>query len=217
MSCRVFRSALPVSFWANPIIVEFVFGMIIGLARLEGYRMPNWIAALLVAAAICWFAAGDSTFWPTFREICWGLPAAAMVAAAGLCRTDMLSRNWLARSLILVGDASYALYLVHPLAALAPYKAFGWLVPPGLGSLSLRRGFICFQHRGGDRDPSHGRATDHALLATASAGRFGTKASGRAVCQARSTLISTPEPRPVRVWCRQGVRARYASSRRSCV
>jgi peptidoglycan/LPS O-acetylase OafA/YrhL len=42
----------------------------------------------------------------------------------------MLSRNWLARSLILVGDSSYALYLVHPLAALAPYKAFGWLVPP---------------------------------------------------------------------------------------
>ena len=26
----------------------------------------------------------------------------------------MLSRNWLARSLILVGDASYALYLVSP-------------------------------------------------------------------------------------------------------
>ena len=54
-----FPLGLPVSFWANPIIVEFVFGMIIGLARLEGYRMPKWLAALLVAAAICWFAAGD--------------------------------------------------------------------------------------------------------------------------------------------------------------
>jgi exopolysaccharide production protein ExoZ len=122
---------LPVSFWANPIIVEFVFGMIIGLARLEGYRMPNWLAVGLVLAALCWFAASAATFWLAFsREFCWGLPAAAMIAGAGLCRTDMLSRNWLARSLILVGDASYALYLVHPLAALAPYKAFGWLVPP---------------------------------------------------------------------------------------
>ena len=54
-----------------------------------------------------------------------GLPAAAMVAGGGLCTTDMLSRNWLARSLILVGDASYALCLVHPLAALAPIRPLG--------------------------------------------------------------------------------------------
>jgi exopolysaccharide production protein ExoZ len=122
---------VPISFWASPIIVEFVFGMIIGLARLEGYRMPNWLALGLVVAALCWFAASATTFWLAFnREFCWGLPAAAMVAGGGLCRTDMLSRNWLARSLILVGDASYALYLVHPFAALAPYKAFGWLLLP---------------------------------------------------------------------------------------
>jgi exopolysaccharide production protein ExoZ len=122
---------VPVSFWANPIIVEFVFGMIIGLARLEGCRMPNWLAAGLVVTALCWFAASATIFWLAFsREFCWGLPAAAMIGGAGLCRTDMLSRNWLARSLILVGDASYALYLVHPLAALAPYKAVGWLVSP---------------------------------------------------------------------------------------
>jgi peptidoglycan/LPS O-acetylase OafA/YrhL len=122
---------VPISFWANPIIVEFVFGMIIGLARLEGFRMPSWLAVSLVVAALCWFAASAATFGLAFnREFCWGLPAAAMIAGGGLCRTDMLSRNRLARSLILIGDASYALYLVHPLAALAPYKAFGWLVPP---------------------------------------------------------------------------------------
>jgi exopolysaccharide production protein ExoZ len=122
---------VPISFWANPIIVEFVFGMIIGLARLEGFRMPSWLAISSVVAALCWFAASAATFGLAFnREFCWGLPAAAMIAGGGLCRTDMLSRNRLARSLILIGDASYALYLVHPLAALAPYKAFGWLVPP---------------------------------------------------------------------------------------
>jgi exopolysaccharide production protein ExoZ len=122
---------VPVSFWANPIIVEFVFGMIIGLARLEGFRMPVWLARTFVAMAFGWFALSAATFWLGFaREFFWGLAAAAMVAGAGLCRTDMRSRNGIARSLILVGDASYALYLVHPLAALAPYKAFGWLVPP---------------------------------------------------------------------------------------
>jgi exopolysaccharide production protein ExoZ len=122
---------VPISFWANPIIVEFVFGMIIGLARLEGYRMPNWLAVGLVGAALCWLATSAATFGLAFnRELCWGLPAAFMIAGAGLCRTDMLSRNWLARSLILVGDASYALYLVHLMAALAPYKVLGWLVPP---------------------------------------------------------------------------------------
>jgi exopolysaccharide production protein ExoZ len=126
-----FSFGVPISFWASPIIMEFVFGMIIGLARLEGYRMPNWLAVGLVAAALCWLTASAATFWLAFnREWCWGLPAAFMIAGAGLCRTDMLSRNWIARSLILVGDASYALYLVHLMAALAPYKALGWLVPP---------------------------------------------------------------------------------------
>jgi exopolysaccharide production protein ExoZ len=123
---------VPISFWANPLIVEFVFGMVIGLARLEGYRMPNWLAVGLFIAALCWFAASAAIFGGLAfnREFCWGLPAAAMIAGGGLSKTDFPSRNRLAQLLVLLGDASYALYLVHPLAALAPYKALGWLVPP---------------------------------------------------------------------------------------
>jgi exopolysaccharide production protein ExoZ len=123
--------ALPFSFWTNPIIVEFVFGMIIGLLRLEGYRISSWIAMLLVAVGFCWFAASALTFWIDFgREFCWGLPAAAMVTGAGLCRTDLVSRNQLSRPLILMGDASYSLYLFHLPAAVFPYKVFGRILPP---------------------------------------------------------------------------------------
>jgi exopolysaccharide production protein ExoZ len=127
------RSSLPLpfSFWANPIIAEFVFGMLIGLARLEGLRLPNWLSSLLAASGAAWFAVSWGAFWQDWpRELSWGLPAALLVAAGGLARTELTSRGWIVSFLILVGDASYALYLFHPFAAILPYRFFGRFLAP---------------------------------------------------------------------------------------
>lgn len=122
---------LPFSFWTNPITAEFVFGMLIGLARLEGLRLPNWLSSLLAASGAAWFAASWGAFWQDWsRELSWGLPAAMLVAAGGLSRTDLAPRGWIVSFLILVGDASYALYLFHPFAAILPYKLFGRFLAP---------------------------------------------------------------------------------------
>jgi exopolysaccharide production protein ExoZ len=112
---------LPFQYWSNPIISEFVFGMLIGWARLEGLRLPNWLAAVLAGAGLAWFAASAATFWlPGARELWWGLPAAAMVAGAGLARRDLDQRFRVAAFMVLLGDASYALYLFHPTAMWLP-------------------------------------------------------------------------------------------------
>jgi peptidoglycan/LPS O-acetylase OafA/YrhL len=122
---------LPFSFWTNPIIAEFVFGMLIGLARLEGLRLPNWLSSLFAASGAAWFAASWGASWQDWpRELSWGLPAALLVAAGGLARTDLTSRGWIVSFPILVGDASYALYLFHPFAAILPYKLFGGFLAP---------------------------------------------------------------------------------------
>jgi peptidoglycan/LPS O-acetylase OafA/YrhL len=122
---------LPFSFWTKPIIAEFVFGMLIGLVRLEGLRIPNRLSPLLAASGAVWLAASWGLSWQDLpRLLSWGLPAAMLVAAGGLSRTDLTLRGWIVSFLILVGDSSYALYLFHPFAAILPYKLFGRFLAP---------------------------------------------------------------------------------------
>jgi peptidoglycan/LPS O-acetylase OafA/YrhL len=104
---------LPFQFWANPIILEFCYGMLIALIYREGVRLPPVAAWLLGAAAVAGFAAAltPDSEW---RVLFWGLPGAALVASCALAE-----RTWhpgpVGRFFGLLGDASYSLYLVHPL------------------------------------------------------------------------------------------------------
>lgn len=60
------------------------------------------------------------------RFLVWGMPAAAIVAGATLHRFDLGGARWL--PILLIGDASFALYLIHPfmsLPRLAAQRLFG--------------------------------------------------------------------------------------------
>ena len=112
-------SGLPamVRFWSNPIILEFAFGALIGLACLEGNRLSPVPALLLVAAGLILLQAGDwAGIEPVggLRPLVWGIPAAMIVAGLSLAPSEGRSddKPSLAQRL---GDASYALYLLHPL------------------------------------------------------------------------------------------------------
>lgn len=111
---------MPFRYWSNPIIEEFAFGMLIGWARMEGYRIPIWLSALLAAGGLTWFASAPMTFSILPRQLWWGLPAVAMVAGAGLARHDLDRRLRAAAFMVLLGDSSYALYLFHPIAMFLP-------------------------------------------------------------------------------------------------
>jgi len=87
--------------------------MLIALAYREGIRLPMPAAWALAIAAVIGYAAAatPTTEW---RVLFWGLPGAALVAACALS-----SKTWhpgpAGRFFGLLGDASYSLYLVHPL------------------------------------------------------------------------------------------------------
>jgi exopolysaccharide production protein ExoZ len=101
-----------IGFWTNPIIMEFAFGCILGLLYVEGFRLPRRIAVVLMIVAIAAFVVTFNVPPVPVRPFVWGLPAAALVAAACLVRKPWVFGD-LAAPLHLLGDASYALYLVH--------------------------------------------------------------------------------------------------------
>lgn len=107
---------LPFLFWANPIIFEFCFGMLLALIYREGFRLPPAAAWALGIAAVVGYAAmyEPSPAWGDTRALFWGLPGAALVASCALS-----AHTWrpgpTGRFFGLLGDASYSLYLVHPL------------------------------------------------------------------------------------------------------
>ncbi len=106
------------SFWTNPIILEFVMGSFIALAFLHGWRQGIGGASALLFLGICGFAVTTITGLDahgSWRPLLWGLPAALIVAAAAL-KSDAIAPAGRAMGfLVALGDASYALYLLHPM------------------------------------------------------------------------------------------------------
>ena len=138
----------PLGFWTSPMQVEFVLGMLLGLARIEGTTLPP--AARLVLAALgtglFWWIGGDAVL-RTGRDnaLLFALPAACLVAACGLAagRPEGLARDrmparWPARLGESLGDASYAIYLLHPFAIRSTVRAIEGLgLAPALGPIGI--------------------------------------------------------------------------------
>jgi exopolysaccharide production protein ExoZ len=107
--------------WTAPLLLEFIFGMAIGTIFCEGWRLRPAISCALGAAAIATFATvlavgiTDGTIVYGFaRPLTWGIGAALIVAAFALA--DVRHRvPFVLRPAEKLGDASYALYLCHPL------------------------------------------------------------------------------------------------------
>jgi exopolysaccharide production protein ExoZ len=117
-----------VAYLADPLILEFVFGMGIALIYRAGARLSPAVSLLLIIAAIAELA-WAMTSWRVDlpRLIGWGIPAVQIVAALAL-----IGRNVAFPAIFEeLGDASYALYLIHPalisVARILTYK--GYLTP----------------------------------------------------------------------------------------
>ncbi|WP_243371705.1 acyltransferase family protein [Microvirga solisilvae] len=129
---------LPLSFWTNPIVLEFAFGMMLGLLKVEGFTLSRaWRGALFISGLgllVVWAHAGLP------RAIAYGLPAALLVAAAALGAERLVQpTGWFVRVGSALGDASYALYLVHPFVIRAGREV---VVRSGLGTIVGGWGYI---------------------------------------------------------------------------
>ncbi len=103
---------LQLASWSNPIILEFVAGMGIALCRAKNVRLPGAarLALFLLGLAALHFAVAAPV---AARALAYGIPAAALVAAAAL-NPAPVALTRLQSIFIRLGDASYAMYLVHP-------------------------------------------------------------------------------------------------------
>ncbi|MGE3148563.1 MAG: acyltransferase family protein [Pseudorhodoplanes sp.] len=102
-------------FWASEIVIEFAFGMLIGFAYLEGLRLPRWLGWTLMLTGVGLLLAGAPLHAAIGGRILpWGIPATIAVAGAALGNPSASGALW--RWLIVIGEASYALYLCHAIA-----------------------------------------------------------------------------------------------------
>lgn len=105
-------------FYGNSIVVEFVYGIVvfqlvsrISIERHNSGR-PLELAGWLFGAS----AALALLLWPWEtppRWECWGLPAALLLACVVLCERRF-GAAIKSRAILLAGDGSYVLYLIHP-------------------------------------------------------------------------------------------------------
>jgi peptidoglycan/LPS O-acetylase OafA/YrhL len=102
------------SFYTRDVFLEFGFGIL--LAKFHAQRVwPIWLCTLLLAggAALLVFAYAPGQALHLPRAVIGGAPAFFIVA--GVVSLERRKRLPDLASLRLLGDASYSLYLVHPL------------------------------------------------------------------------------------------------------
>ncbi len=103
------------TFYFNTIVLEFAFGMLLARAVIRGFSLPVPVSILLlivgfVGLMLPW--AEDSGLW---RPVKWGLPA-AMIVTAVIALNGFIGKR-IPKVFLELGDASYALYLFHPMIA----------------------------------------------------------------------------------------------------
>jgi peptidoglycan/LPS O-acetylase OafA/YrhL len=112
----------PLRFWSDPILLEFAFGMGLALLYRGGVRLPTVVCAgiLLFGAGALWWS--GMVLAPRIppsnsRVVTWGIPAMLIVAGVILRRSvgGPARRSPFGR----LGDASYSIYLIHPLVVAA--------------------------------------------------------------------------------------------------
>lgn len=127
---------VPLSFWADPIVLEFVAGIGLFVLVERGFRLGGATRLLLVAVALVVLALfPQPDIGP--RVVVWGLPAVALALAA--VAGSPRRATPLSRAASFVGDVSYAVYLTHlPILA-----AFG-VVFASVGLTSRPAAYLLF-------------------------------------------------------------------------
>ncbi|MEP9354264.1 acyltransferase [Xanthobacter sp. KR7-65] len=114
------------AFYTSSIMLEFVFGLALGLWYLKGPAIGRgWGLVLMALGFVSLLSQGEMP--QEVRFLRWGVPAAMVVAGAlVLERARPVPRVGI---LALLGDASYALYLVHGMVLSAMGQVFVRLAP----------------------------------------------------------------------------------------
>jgi len=111
------------SFFADPMILEFVFGVIVGSLFVDG--RVSWPVRIAAACAIAALLVTD----PAGRVIVSGVPSACLVAAAAFVSRKRIDPSWPERAMARLGDASYSIYLAQVDTVLLASTSIAGLFP----------------------------------------------------------------------------------------
>jgi exopolysaccharide production protein ExoZ len=125
--------AIPALYYlgANPMLLQFAAGVLLGIAAEHDLLPARWTgAAMLAAALIGWIAVETSgVFSELWRPLLWGVPATLTVAGALILELRGPRRpapTPIGRTVRVLGDASYAIYILHLPAVAAVALILGW-------------------------------------------------------------------------------------------
>lgn len=131
-----------IAYFTNPIIVEFLFGAGLALLVMEwrdrdvhlGRRsaVAAGCALVLALAAIFAIEMAEIGVPNSSRALLWGVPALLIVG--GVVCLEYCGLALKARGALLLGAASYALYLFHPVIMQGMVKLFVWFAPVSGGA-----------------------------------------------------------------------------------
>jgi exopolysaccharide production protein ExoZ len=117
-------------FWTRPIMLDFGLGMGVGLALTEGVKLPRALRIALAVVALAMLAldpthlfngpVGMTVANSWQRVLVAGIPATALLAAATLGPEPRLPAPLV--PLTAIGNASYSLYMLHPVALIVLEK-----------------------------------------------------------------------------------------------
>jgi exopolysaccharide production protein ExoZ len=134
--------SVPLQFWTEPIVIEFVFGMLAYSIWRRGWLVHlNPVIALLLAIGAFALLVVTHPNDNNLRPWMWGPPAMVVFLAV-----LSLESRWRVPALwLLIGNASYSLYLTHPYVIQAFQKKFMMLdaFTPTKVALMVLAGLIC--------------------------------------------------------------------------
>lgn len=122
----------PAAVYLNPIVIYFLVGMVIGKWTQDRKMLP--LLAWLGYAFLIWLVVAGSNGWDAADGD--RLLRRVLVVSLVLCAVvfEPFLTRWLPRPVLYMGDASYSLYLFHPLVA--P------IVPAALAIVGVRVGWL---------------------------------------------------------------------------
>lgn len=128
------------SVYTDPLLLEFCAGIALAAAEPRARKVAPSLGWMFVGVAVMWLVIVHAMPAMPPRWLAFGLPAALTVAGALVLEPLVRSRP--SRIGLLLGDASYSIYLAHPFAqrlfTLAASKAIG------VGSVSAAIAFTLF-------------------------------------------------------------------------
>ena len=139
-ACFLHTASARLGYFFSPLHLLFGFGILANLWLRAGRSVPAGLFA--VAGTAGFFAIGmDRVYFGLIPSslLPWAYGAAATVAVLGMARLEMAGRLRIPGWLLLTGDASYAIYLVHfpALSALAKVFSRVSILPPVVSFLIM--------------------------------------------------------------------------------